>query len=98
MDAFIDFAKDLSEISVSIGPEPIIYETTCMMMNMTQQQTSTSRINTVDSLNSFITSDKYFEECLENGHCDVIDSVTSEENVPEYAENWELLNRDIEWM
>ena len=99
MDAFIDFSKSLSEIAVPIGPEPILYESTSFMLNMNKfhppiyQQTITDNIS-INNGHKIV--ENYFEDCLENGHCDVIDSASS--TIEIHTENWELLNRDIEWM
>jgi hypothetical protein len=44
---------------------------------------------------------KYFEACLDNGHCDLIESESSiqDDDVDaDAAAIWDDFNRDIEWM
>ena len=99
-------------MAIALGPPPVVYQSTSEMINIISSQsvsvkmrsrsTATNVYDDDDDVNDVVKACdpvKYFEACLENGHCDLIESESSiQDDDADAAAMWDDFNRDIEWM
>jgi hypothetical protein len=102
-------------MAIALGPAPVVYQSTSEMINIISSQSVSvkmrSRSCTTNNNNYDDDDDddndvvkacdpvKYFEACLDNGHCDLIESESSiQDDDADAAAMWDDFNRDIEWM
>jgi len=113
LDSLLDITRDLSSMAIALGPAPVVYQSTSQMINISSIERDGDNIGIVsggvndssnvdDGRHVTIACDpvKYFEACLDNGHCDLIESEASNQdntNV-DNDDTWDDFNRDIEWM
>jgi len=76
-------------MAIALGPAPVVYQSTSEMINIISSQSDRATVKPCDPV-------KYFEACLDNGHCDLLES---EESIHDDTDAmWDDFNRDIEWM
>ena len=96
-------------MAIALGPPPVVYQSTSEMINIISSQSVSVKMrsrstttNDDDDVNDVVKACdpvKYFEACLENGHCDLIESESSiQDDDADAAAMWDDFNRDIEWM
>jgi len=111
LDSLLDISRDLSSMAIALGPAPVVYQSTSEMINIISSQSvsvkmrsrsATTTNDDDDDLNDVVKACdpvKYFEACLDNGHCDLIESESSiQDDGADAAAMWDDFNRDIEWM
>lgn len=116
LDSLLDISKDLASMPIALGPAPVLYQSTSEMINLGSSSTSSTARRDDGSSTTIRACDpeKYFEACLENGHCDTLESETAsstalihdadhagdddQNEVRAGVAAWDDFNRDIELM